>query len=200
MRTTRRLDGRHSYKILLYRHVSGGMTQIMRGLLCRYLCTGYPRTSILMQHGNLALLLPNTKKEGMNRKTILAALLAMASATATYGQEIMCGGLVFTQIEDNTLSLVKSNDVARIVVPATVEVGGERRVVSAVAGDAFYCSFNISDIRLPEGVTQIGEEAFSQCRALKSLHLATTTPPQCSAAAFDGLNLEMISLHVPVGS
>lgn len=136
----------------------------------------------------------------MNRKTILAALLAMISATATYGQEIMCGGLVFSPVEDNTLSLVKSNDVAKVVVPATVEVGGDRRVVSAVGSDAFYCSFNIVDVCLPEGVTEIGEEAFSQCRSLKNLHLTTKTPPHCSAGAFGGLHLEKVSLYVPTGS
>lgn len=136
----------------------------------------------------------------MNRKTILAALLAIASATATYGQEIMCGGLVFSLAEDNTLSLVKSNDVAAIVVPATVEVAGERREVSAVADDAFYCSFNVADVRLPEGVTQIGEEAFVQCRSLRGLHLAAATPPRCAVGAFGGLQLERISLYVPAGS
>ncbi len=135
----------------------------------------------------------------MNRKTILAALLAMASATVAYGQEIMYGGLVFSQV-DNTVSLVKSNDVAAIVIPTTVNIGGRQCVVNAVAGDAFYCSFNIVDVYLPDGVTQIGDEAFVQCRALRSLHLSTKTPPRCSAGAFGGLQVAKISLYVPSDS
>ena len=61
-----------------------------------------------------------------------------------------------------------------VVVPETVSYNDKSYKVVALADKSFYSSLKITKIELPESVTRIGKEAFSNCNKLESVSLSNS--------------------------
>lgn len=55
---------------------------------------------------------------------------------------------------------------------------------------------SISQIIIPSSVTEIGEQAFSNCTGVKDVYSAAVTPPVCADDAFNGMGQFTTNLHV----
>ncbi|MBO4763375.1 MAG: leucine-rich repeat protein, partial [Candidatus Methanomethylophilaceae archaeon] len=118
--------------------------------------------------------------------------------------------------EPGKVCAVRLDDVARVVIPATVtydetydvkyvNFNGCYSLKAAVlspgiegiglpeSGDGFRCCYNLTDVVIPDTVTWIAEDAFLDCYALKSLYI----PDSVSAiapGAFRGSGISLIRL------
>ena len=99
-------------------------------------------------------------------RVFTACLLLMASLGAR--SEIIkatIGGLNYsldTEKSEATVTGVVYYE-GDIVIPKSVEYEGSSFLVTWIGGSAFYGCSSLTSITIPEGVTSIGERAFSGC-------------------------------------
>lgn len=71
---------------------------------------------------------------------------------------------------------------------------------TAIIGAWWFSRSALTSITLPDSVTAIGEYAFTACKRLRELHLASTVPPTMkSLNALENVSAELV-IYVPVGS
>lgn len=69
-----------------------------------------------------------------------------------------------------------------------------------IAGGAFYCCYGLTSVTLPNSVTSIEDQTFTECENLKKLRINCTTPPECGYYSLMGVNKYKCKLYVPIGS
>ena len=81
-------------------------------------------------------------------------------------------------------------NLTSIVIPSNV---------TKIGGWAFNGCTSLTSIEIPGNVTKIGDGAFAGCTSLKDIYLEQTTPLVFSEYAFDGLDKNKVTMHVPKG-
>lgn len=71
--------------------------------------------------------------------------------------------------------------------------------VTAVAAGAFWNCPNITGIKIPSGVTSLGERGFSACKGLTTITCEAVTPPTCGTEEFYSVD-KSIPVYVPAES
>ena len=62
--------------------------------------------------------------------------------------------------------------------------------------NAFKFTENLTKLTLPRSLTEIGENAFVGCKALKEIYVYSKNVPSTSSNAFEGINKSEITVHV----
>ena len=84
-----------------------------------------------------------------------------------------------TGTSPKTVELVACNSTeANIVIPATVEIGGETYTVTNIADEAFAGNTTLTAVTIPSGITSIAGTAFSGCSSLATVNFNAT---QCTS-------------------
>ena len=65
---------------------------------------------------------------------------------------------------------------------------------------AFFGNRGITDITIPNFVTSIGDYAFDECENLKTITIATATPPKVGKRNFSTMSYRTVVVKVPQGS
>ena len=113
------------------------------------------------------------------------AITASAETSGDYDYTILDDGTVKIQFYNGSGSAVS--------IPATL--GG--RKVTMIDSYAFFFHEEITSVTIPEGVTEIGENAFKDCTALKSVKLPSTLKA-IGGYAFQNCK-ELSSISLPAG-
>ncbi len=71
------------------------------------------------------------------------------------------------------------------------------RSVTTIGNAAFYRCLKITEFSLGENINSIGDEAFSSCRSLVKLRIATKTPPEVYSRTFNDIFIEKFKVDVP---
>ena len=72
-----------------------------------------------------------------------------------------------------------------VSIPATVTIDGKKYDVKFIGDKAFANCIYITEIKIPEGVTQIGSKAFKNCESLRTVDIPKTLT-SCDYDAFEG--------------
>ena len=84
--------------------------------------------------------------------------------------------------DDGTVSITGYQGMEAVLeVPSTVD----NYVVSAISNHAFEANQNLTEVTLPEGLSEIGESAFMDCGSLTTVQIPETVA-QIDRAAFAG--------------
>ena len=99
--------------------------------------------------------------------------------------------------DDGTVSITGYQGMEAVLeVPSTVD----NYVVSAISNHAFEANQNLTEVTLPEGLSEIGESAFMDCGSLTTVQIPETVA-QIDRAAFAGCSaLTSISLPATVST
>ena len=100
-----------------------------------------------------------------------AAVLALAGGAQA--QEFTVGGIEYGLYADYGRAYVNgyTGSPVDVVIPATVEYGGESYSVTEISSYAFAECASLESVTLPQGMTDIYESAFQDCAALKNVSL-----------------------------
>ena len=111
----------------------------------------------------------------MNTRIISMLVCLLFVATSMFGQSDFVKGGIYYKINPNLKDVTVTScpqDSAiysgKIVIPAKVEYDGNAYSVTHIGKYAFKNS-EITAVTLPEGIIEIGEEAFRECSGLKSV-------------------------------
>ena len=66
----------------------------------------------------------------------------------------------------------------------------------SVYRNAFKFTENLTKLTLPRSLTEIGEKAFSGCKALTEMYVYSKTAPSTASNAFEGISKSAITVHV----
>ena len=93
-------------------------------------------------------------------------LVAMAAGAETIS-DVQIGNLVYSLDTDTKVATVtgyySSNEPTDVVIPNTIEYGGENYSVTTIGELAFFDCGSLASIDIPNSVTTIGEGAFGFC-------------------------------------
>ena len=87
------------------------------------------------------------------------------------------GFAMVTDCDENASGVIK--------IPATVSIDGKTRDVKFIGEKAFANCSAITEIQIPEGVTQIGSKAFKNCESLRTVDIPKSLN-SCEYDAFEG--------------
>ena len=98
-------------------------------------------------------------------------LVAMAAGAETISH-VTIGNLVYSLDTDTKVATVTdySNEPTDVVIPNTIEYGGDYSVTTIGEMAFAYCS-SLASIDIPNSVTTIGEQAFYDCTSLASVNI-----------------------------
>ncbi|MDO4726942.1 MAG: leucine-rich repeat domain-containing protein, partial [Porphyromonadaceae bacterium] len=121
------------------------------------------------------------------KKTVLTAILAIATATVAMAQagenfKDSNSGLYFrvistspneVEVYNNNYNNYTSSNCSRnsITIPTSVTYNGVTYSVTAIGERAFYECSSLASINIPNSVTKIGDEAFRGCKNLTSIEI-----------------------------
>ena len=110
--------------------------------------------------------------------TTMLMLVAMAAGAETIS-DVTIGNLVYSLDTDTKVATVtgyySSNEPTDVVIPNTIEYGGNYSVTTIGAWAFAYCT-SLTSIDIPNSVTTIGELAFASCTSLASISVASDNP------------------------
>lgn len=103
-----------------------------------------------------------------------SALICGLATFAAVGDAVTIDGVTYVALTETTaqVSDVDTKITGTIVVPETVEIGGDSYTVTSIGEQAFYWS-DASAVELPNTVTEIGRMGFYSCDNLASIKLGT---------------------------
>lgn len=82
-----------------------------------------------------------------------------------------------------------------VVIPATIESGGQTFSVTRIGEDAFYHCYRLTSVVIPSSVTYIGESAFMRCSGLTSVDIPNSVT-SIGKSAFEGCS-SLMSVVIP---
>lgn len=118
-------------------------------------------------------------------------------------------------IEDNDATLTDGSNMVQkeTVIPSSITIDGEEFAVTAIGENAFANNTEMTQLTIPESISEIGQGAFAGCSALEVIYNYRKEPiPLGNAVAaartrgadgsdvFAGVNKETCVLYVPAGS
>ena len=129
-------------------------------------------------------------------KRMVWTLGVLVLCTICHATNYEVDGIFYTLQEDGTAKVVAPGDddeggssipigfstgyKGDIVVPATVDIGGEVRPVTAIGNYAFLGATSLTSVTLPATVTFMGSTPFANSAKLASINVAADNPAFCS--------------------
>ncbi|MBR6980251.1 MAG: leucine-rich repeat protein [Prevotella sp.] len=129
-------------------------------------------------------------------KRMIWTLGLLVLCTASHATVYEVDGIFYTLQEDGTAKLVAPGDDGEggssmpigvntgyrgdVVVPETVDIGGESRPVTAIGDYAFLGATSLTSVTLPTTVTFIGSTPFANSTRLTDITVADDNPAFCS--------------------
>ena len=117
-----------------------------------------------------------------------------------------CKDLVSMQVESgNTVYDSRNNCNAIIETASNTLISGCKNTiipisVTSIGENAFRYCFGLESVTIPCDVTSIGNMAFFNCYQLTDIYCSAENVPTTGYGAFDAINGNNVTLHVPAGS
>ena len=104
---------------------------------------------------------------------VLVLLALVCCAAADKPTEYTCGDYTYILLEDGTAEIAQyTGGAVELVVPDALD--GYR--VTGIGDSAFFMRYSLTSITIPDGVTQIGANAFGVCRKLTTINVSPSHP------------------------
>lgn len=175
--------------------------------------TGQPSKPIVSVSFDGAMLTENVDyviayKNNINVGTAVVVITGMGKFSGSVSKEFKVVLRKGAVISDGTNEYVVMNKgeaafskagkkEKKIIIPATIKVGGKKLKVTAIANKAFYNS-GVTSVSIGNNIKSIGTKAFYNCKKLKSITIKTTklTSKSIGSKAFKGVS-QKATIKVP---
>lgn len=97
-----------------------------------------------------------------------------------------------------TATVVRSLGSGEVIIPETIEHGGETYTITKIGDDAFRNNRLATKVQLPDTITEIGDSAFIYCDAIESINLPSSLTT-IGENAFWGCSAWEESINIPEG-
>ena len=134
-------------------------------------------------------------KQRCFRLLLLASAIATSLSAAAYDFE--WAGIYYNITGNNTVEVTRSDNYnntysGSVSIPETFTANGEYFVTKI--GENAFAGSAVTSVSMPEGITSIGQYAFSGCQNLESVTLPETLTTLGSEAFYGCKNLESVAL------
>jgi len=131
--------------------------------------------------------------------SVLLCVLLVGGVLSIFPASAASSPLTFalsTFVNDDYAILESCDPAAsgKIVVPDTAKIDGKTYSVKFIGKKAFSGCDKITEITIPEGVTQIENKAFENCTSLKTVNVPSTLM-SCQYDAFTGCENVTVNCH-----
>ncbi len=116
-----------------------------------------------------------------NMKKALLIVTSLVWTTLSFAYDFEKDGVFYNiiSVSDLTVEVAKGDNSANnysgdVVVPEEVEYSGRKLKVIAVGKSAFYQSYQLSSVHLPNSITSIGEYAFYYCKNVTTINMPSS--------------------------
>ena len=175
--------------------------------------TGQPLKPIVSVSFDGAMLTENVDyviayKNNINVGTAVVVITGMGKFSGSVSKEfkvVLRKGAVISDGTNEYVVMNKGEAVfskagkkeKKIIIPATIKVGGKKLKVTAIANKAFYNS-GVTSVSIGNNIKSIGTKAFYNCKKLKSITIKTTklTSKSIGSKAFKGVS-QKATIKVP---
>lgn len=121
------------------------------------------------------------------KQTLLTILLIFLPLLAN-ADAVEINGINYILIKKGNVAEVtgKSNGyIGNVIIPETIEYDGTEYSVTSIGESAFWCSYNLANVTIPNSVTDIKDKAFQFCSNLSSVTIGNSVKI-IGNYAFDG--------------
>ena len=134
-------------------------------------------------------------------KRIILTLMTMAAVFSTMSAyDFLIDGVYYNRLSDTTVAVTYRSQwfgsySGDIIVPEKVMNEGVEYTVTQVGDFAFYGSYSLTSVDLPNTITRLGTSSFLRCRSLTSFEIPNSVTRICTSAfsECDGLT----SIFIP---
>lgn len=107
----------------------------------------------------------------------------------TYSDKKLVYKITASSASKRTVAVVKpvKKTEKKMVIPATVKIGGNAYRVTAVSAKAFRKNVKLTQVTIGKNVTQIGKQAFEGCKKLQKVTLQSKVLKSIGTKAFTGI-------------
>ena len=141
----------------------------------------------------------------MTKKFFSFFLALIAGAGTVFASNTQVDGIWYNfNSSSNTASVTYRGDTynsynneysGAVIIPSSVEYGGNTYNVTSVGYDAFYGCSSLTSIEIPNSVTSIGDEAFYGCSGLTSVTIGNSVTSIYSSTFSDCNSLTSVTLN-----
>ena len=131
----------------------------------------------------------------MKQKSLLCCMLAFLGCLNVSAYDFESDGIYYTITGSNTVSVVRGDYAytGNVTIPEAVGLSGKTYLVTGIGDEAFKSAAELDSIKLPEGLTFIGNKAFYQS-GVKAISLPSTLSSMGASAFRECNNLTEIVL------
>ena len=107
-----------------------------------------------------------------------------------------------TSYSFNNGVLIEGTQIVKRCIPSTSGSIVLASEITSIDNSAFSDCNGLTSIQLPNGLSSIGQRSFYNCTALHDITILASTPPDMTSSymAFEGVNTNTCTLHVPAGT
>ena len=141
----------------------------------------------------------NMQRGYLETLRIICMSLLMLAVDPLWARDFMCNGWTYTVLDEQAgvCGLKKINDDNRAVIkiPSTVHDGSKSYKVASILEYAFYHCENLTEVKIPESVKEIGSSAFSDCENLIEVKIPKSVK-EIGSSAFLGCS-SLVKVRLP---
>lgn len=140
------------------------------------------------------------------RLSASAALVAMALAACSGPADVDIDGITYSIYSDSTATAVgvpADKPVAKdghLAIRQIVNTGKLTCTVTEISDEAFKDCKWLKSVTIPSTVAKIGKGAFNGCSGLTEIHCQVVAPLEVDSTVFVGINADACRLFVPMSS
>lgn len=119
--------------------------------------------------------LKNMQRGYLETLRIICMSLLMLAVDPLWAKDFMCNGWTYTVLDEQAgvcgLKEINDDNRAVIKIPSTVHDGSKSYKVASILEGAFSNCENLTEVKIPESVKEIGSSAFLDCSSLVKVRL-----------------------------
>lgn len=133
----------------------------------------------------------------MRKIRLLFAFALLSFGQRAMGQSFASEGIIYRLLKDSTVAVTKAYNIEFVSIPDSVKHGGSTYAVTAISSHAFYCLYNMRQLKLPRTLRNIAPDAVFNCISLNRIELESNSFPHTDGSIISMTDPETVTVVMP---